>query len=67
MSVLLPSDRLYVLAADFLRVEIPQQPVVIGHEAVELPVPFLWQTLVELFDEGQERALRREFLLVLVN
>src|ERR1051325_1610706 len=56
-----------MLAADFLRMEIPQQPIVVGHEPVELAVPFFWQPMVEFCEKGQQWALRGEVFLVTIN
>src|SRR5437870_654038 len=60
------ADGLDVLAADLLVVEIPEQPVVVGDELVELAVPLLGQATVELLDERQERPLGWETLFVRV-
>src|SRR5262245_8729797 len=63
----LPANGLDVFATNLLRVKILQEPVVVRHETIELGVPLLRQTLVELFDERQERSFGRKSLLVSVN
>src|SRR2546425_4999576 len=62
-----PPHKFDVLAADFFRVKIPQKPIVIRNEAVQFAVPFPGQSLVELLEKGQKRALWRKPLFVPVN
>src|SRR5690349_18856509 len=63
----LPTDGLHMLAADLLCVEVPQQPVIIRDKAIQLAVPLLRQTLVELLDKRQERPLGWKLLLMAIN
>src|SRR5262245_51205395 len=62
-----PPHGLDMFPADLLRVEIPQQPVVVGDEPVQFTVPFFGQTFVELLDKRQQRSFGWEFLFMTVN
>src|SRR5262245_5613720 len=47
--------------------DVPQQPIVIMHEAIELSVPFFGQLFVELLQKWQERAFGWKSFFVAVD
>src|SRR5438876_11871817 len=59
-----PPHKLDMFSPNFFRVKVPQQPVIIRNEAVQFPVPFPGQPVVQFFDKGQQRALWRKALFV---
>src|SRR5689334_21037548 len=56
-----------MFATNLAAMKIPQQPIVVRHEAVEFAVPLFREALIKFFNEGQQRTFWREPLLVTVN
>lgn len=46
-----------MFAANFRDIEVPEEPIVIGHEAVKFAIPFLGQFLIKLLEKWQQWPL----------
>src|SRR5689334_3318297 len=56
-----------MLAPNRRNIEVPQQPIIIRHKAIEFAIPLSRQFPVQLFDKGQQRSLWRKPLFVIID